>query len=295
MTTDRTIIAYLGPSGTFSEQAAKKMNAVIDSPHYVERETIADVLTAVARQEVDSGVVPLRTADGDVNDTLQQLHKVVTRKEGNGHGPYITGYWVMPIVFYLAGKDGTTLGQVRIIATKQQALDACVDELEQAGITYKGLALASTALGAQYVVTAADGGIAALCSKEAMEGNGLVSLLPGPIRKVTRFISVANTPYTGPQQDETAIMVRLYEDRLGQLHAITGAILPMNMTDLHLMKDRRDSHGVATVFLIRMNADKEAAEQVLDRLNTQLIRKEAQYELNMPPRLTNLGTYPIIS
>ncbi len=49
-------IAYLGPSGTFTQKAAQAMNADVTNPEWVERTKIQYVIDAVAQEYADRGV-----------------------------------------------------------------------------------------------------------------------------------------------------------------------------------------------------------------------------------------------
>lgn len=59
-------ISYLGPNGTFSEQAALKYFGPIND--FYLGETIFDVIGAVGEAKVDKGIVPLEnTIEGTIN------------------------------------------------------------------------------------------------------------------------------------------------------------------------------------------------------------------------------------
>ena len=119
-------IAYLGPAGTYTENAAKVLNPEVESPVWVDRGSIPKVIEAVAGGESDIGVVPLRAADGDVDATLKKLHSVLTHSEAGKEGVrrvYITGYGELPIDFYLASVPGAEIGGIRTIVSKKEAID----------------------------------------------------------------------------------------------------------------------------------------------------------------------------
>ncbi len=288
-------IAYLGPSATFTEKAAKLMNADVTDAEWIEKGSIDEVIESVAQGESERGVVPLRTHYGDVYETLDKMHEVISRSEtGEAKRLYITGYGELPIHFYLASKQGVNLGDIRVIATKQQAIEACKKELKRLLGTYAVQHLASTALGAKMVADSIEKNVATLCSEDALTEYNLVSLLAEPISKVTAFIRVGTAPENMGRTVETAVMIRLYGDKPGQLHSITGAVLPVNMTDIHLMKNKEDSYGVAgAVFIMRLAANYEWAEKVIGSLRAEL-NKES-HSCGIPPsRMDNLGTYPIM-
>ncbi len=289
-------IAYLGPAGTYSETAARAMNPDLANAEYDEKDSLRDVIKAAHLGEVDIGVVPLRTDYEDVLDTLDALHRAVVRRHQMGN-IYITGYGEMPIQFYLAGKPGSSLAVIDEIASKKEAINACIDDLVALipNEDWDYTLTKSTASGAAMVAESQDLGLAALCSADAVAKYGLVQLAQLPA-KTTRFINISKRMYRGTQQDESAIMIRLYQDRPGLLHSITGAVLPANMTDIYLRKNKLDPLGVANVFMIRIQANMREASSIMTCLQSELGGKEAMYgiEPTQAPVVDLLGTYPVM-
>ncbi|MFD2369853.1 prephenate dehydratase [Brevibacillus sp. GCM10020057] len=70
-------LAFLGPRGTFSEEAARSLPIGLPID-YVPYPSIIEVLNAVAKEEVDYGIVPIENSiEGTVNSTLDWLiHEV---------------------------------------------------------------------------------------------------------------------------------------------------------------------------------------------------------------------------
>ena len=293
-----TKIAYLGPSGTYSEKAAKKMNAIAENPEWVTKGTIEDVLYAVSRSEANIGVVPIRTHYGDVGQTIDMLHEAtVLSEKGEGARINVTGYTKMPILFYLAAKNGAELSGIKREETKKEAIDACAKDLAKLIPGYQSDYLESTAGGALKVANSGYE-VATLCTEEAMRANGLESLIPEPIRRETAFVSVADKSYHGfgsSMDWETMVMVRLYHDRPGLLHDMTGAVQPINIRDVHLIKDREDMNGKAgLVFMLRINADPYQAIIATNAINGTFAKEELYVPGVLPPRVTNLGSYAVI-
>ena len=287
--TEQLRIAYLGPSGTYSEQVAQSLNADVKGAEYVPLKSIPRVIETVARGDAEVCVVPLR-ASQDVNDSLVSLYgRIRQAEEGKVNRVYITGYGEAPIQFYLAAKPEARIQDIDTVASKQEAIDHCRSELEDLLEDYGPRYTESTAEGARLVVSSSGSNIATLCSLKALGDNGLVSLLPEPIQKYTAFIRIGAEPYSGTREDETAIMISFYQDRPGQLLSIVSSIYPVNMTDLHLLKNMKDYSGIAKhVFVVRLEADSGQADLV-----TKKMIKE--FPEGNGTKIDVLGTYPIIN
>ena len=100
---DCLIVGYLGPRGTFSQQAALEMHMNLGCQvEYRAFNDIGDVFLAVSNGECDAGVVPIENStEGPVNATLDAL----LREDGIN----ITALMNMPISHMLMG-DGPNPG-----------------------------------------------------------------------------------------------------------------------------------------------------------------------------------------
>ena len=83
-------IAYLGPQGTFSEEALLSEPDLAEC-EVVPTQTIAEAIAAAANGEVDAAFVPLENAiEGSINATLDQLdlrRRSHHRARGRARGP----------------------------------------------------------------------------------------------------------------------------------------------------------------------------------------------------------------
>ena len=105
-------IAYLGPPGTFTEEAVNQYDAdAITHP----MPSISAVAASIIADKADEGVVPIENSrEGSVNDTLDLLI--------HGSGLAINNELVLPVVHSLVGKPGTDLNKVEIIYSHPNAL-----------------------------------------------------------------------------------------------------------------------------------------------------------------------------
>ena len=112
-----TRFVYLGPEGTFAEQAVHALKAArssVVSP----AASVPEALDAVRDGDADAAVVPLENSiGGAVGVTLDEL--------ANGSPLVITREVVIPVEFVLAARAGVELDSVRMIAAHPQAALQC--------------------------------------------------------------------------------------------------------------------------------------------------------------------------
>src|SRR5688500_18921786 len=98
-------IAYLGPPGTFSEEALLTQADLADED-LVDLPTFPDVLAAVEDGAADLGFVAVENAiEGSVNITVDSLvfdHELLIQREV-----------VLPVRQHLLVQPGTTLGEIK--------------------------------------------------------------------------------------------------------------------------------------------------------------------------------------
>ncbi len=114
-------IAYLGPPGTYSEEAA-----VLYDPDAELRSfpSIAAVGLAVSSGITDQGIVPIENSlEGAVNFTLDLL---VSQSD-----LYICQEVVLPIQHFLMAQAGTRPSDLQVIYSHPQSLGQCRDFLER--------------------------------------------------------------------------------------------------------------------------------------------------------------------
>jgi len=129
-------LAYLGPSGTFCEEAATKYigdKAWMLLPY----PSIEAVFAAVQLGEVESGIVPIENScEGAVNLTMDLLAYEYDLK--------ITGELVLPVSQNLMIRPGVKLDEISCILSHPQALAQCRKYLS--GTLSAGNSLLLTAL-----------------------------------------------------------------------------------------------------------------------------------------------------
>ncbi|NJN66579.1 MAG: prephenate dehydratase, partial [Chloroflexaceae bacterium] len=114
-----TTIAYLGPPGTFSEEAARAYAGSKPDTSYLPLTTTAAVVTAIETGAASVGVLPIENLlEGSVTFTLDLLiHEA--------EGLRIAGETVIPIRQYLVTRPGLTLQDITVLYAHPQSLAQC--------------------------------------------------------------------------------------------------------------------------------------------------------------------------
>src|SRR5712664_1593725 len=204
--------AYLGPQGTFTEAALLTLPGAAEAPR-LPFTTVPAALDALRRGEVDTAVVALENSvEGSVPTTLDEL--------ATGVPLQIIGEIQLPVSFALLVRPGTSMSDVKTVASHPHAQPQCRRWLAANVPDAEWKAATSNAEAAQHV---ADGLYdAALAGAFAASRYGL-SVLASEIHDVadavTRFVGLSRPcpppPATGT--DRTTVVAFIGEDHPGAL------------------------------------------------------------------------------
>ena len=192
MTSAGLRLGFLGPFGTFTEQAVKTQPDLAAMQHVLYR-TMPDVLDAVEAGEVDLGFVAIENSiEGMVNLTQDELafsHDLLIQREV-----------VLDIEHCLMAKPGTAMGDVQVVLSIPVATAQCHAFVRNALPAAELRAANSTAEAARIVGEDATGGVAAIAPRIAATMYGL-DILAGDIAdhsgNQTRFVVVARNGEIG--------------------------------------------------------------------------------------------------
>lgn len=159
-----TTVAYLGPAGTYTEEAAKLFFDVGDE--LMPQATVAEALTLVTDGTAAYAVIPQENAlGGPVTDYIDALLGT--------DGVSVVGEVVLPIRQTLMGKPGTDLAQVKRVLSHKQGLAQSAEWLSEHLPDAKREEAASTAAAAQTVAEGSDSTTVAIAAPGAAELYGL--------------------------------------------------------------------------------------------------------------------------
>jgi len=205
--------AFLGPEGTFSHAAARAL-AADSGADLVAYATVTQAVDALRYGHVDGTVVPLENSvEGAVPATLDEL-------AGNGSPLIIAAETFLPVVFELLARPGTSLADVKTIAThphaEAQVRRYLLTELPGATVAMVG----STAGGAQLVSEGEyDAAVAPTVAGELYALDTLAHDIADNTGAVTRFVLLTQ-PAAPPKptgNDRTTLVTYLKEDHAGAL------------------------------------------------------------------------------
>lgn len=207
-------VAYLGPQGTFSEEAA--ILYALNSEH-LPYQSIRDAAMAAQSRETDEAVLPIENSiEGTVNMTLDYLIHDSTLS--------IVGEVVLPIRQCLIVTEGSWREDIETIRSHPQALAQCRLYLE---MNYPNANLIASISTAGAVEEALNEGrnSAAIGNRRAAELFGAKVLEAGiedNPNNMTRFVAMGRNSPPPSGNDKTSICFGFDSDTPGQLYGVLG-------------------------------------------------------------------------
>ncbi|MET8984712.1 prephenate dehydratase [Nonomuraea wenchangensis] len=206
-------LAYLGPEGTFTEEALSLLDPTAER---LPCANVSAALNAARAGEADGAVVPLENSiEGAITTTLDEF--------AWGEPLLITAELLLPVRFSLLARPGTEIPHIKRLYTHPAAITQCrgyiARELPDAVV----VAAPSTAAAAQEVSLPGSPYDAAIAPRIAGEYYGLTELAGGIGDRsdtVTRFVKVNRPGVPLPEptgSDRTTLVVFLADDHPGAL------------------------------------------------------------------------------
>ena len=270
-------IGYLGPPGTFTEEALLSI-ADLPTADFVPMATVPEIITAVESAQLDRGLVPIENSiEGSVNVTLDTLafetHDVTIQREV-----------VRPIRHALLARPGSALGGIAMVVSHPHATAQCrrflAERLPRAEIH----AANSTAEAAQ-MVAATGAAWAAIGTPLAGRLNGLevlVENIEDRPENSSRFVLVGRDGPGPCGADKTSVVCFIEKDRPGSLLAILHEFSDRDINLLKLESRPTKQRLGEYCFFIDMegHADEPPVSHALHSLGTKILEVKL------------LGSYP---
>ena len=230
-------IAYLGPPGTFTEEALDKFIKDISQIKKISYPTVVEVIKSVDRGEADEGVVPIENSiEGSVNITQDILTFESEAK--------IIGEVTIPVKHSLIGRKKIGLENIKKVISHPHATAQCRKFLST-NLREAEIIAANSTAEAVKILKKENNDIAAIGTKIAAKIYKL-EIIESDIEdnkdNKTRFVFIGNRiqPKTG--EDKTSIVCFLKEDRPGSLYNILKEFAQrnINLTRLESRPAKKD-------------------------------------------------------
>jgi prephenate dehydratase len=267
-------VGYLGPEGSFSHEAASKLENV----EAVACGSIPEVLARVADASLDQGLVPLENAiEGTVSATIDGLvfdHELVIERE-----------IVLPIHLHLLAKKGLSPNSVTKVLSYVHALEQCRSYVETLALATTEQTT-STSQAARDVASSSEpwAAVGSLVAAKLFGLEAIASDIEDHRGNATRFVLVGREAIASPTgHDRTSIVCFQDADRPGSLYAILGrfAARDINLTKL---ESRPTKQGLGDYCFVMEFEGHVADDLVADCL------ADLQAHLT---RVKFLGSYPV--
>jgi prephenate dehydratase len=248
-------LAFLGPYGTFTEQALRTQPDLADT-ELVPMRTFGQILDSVADGSVERGFVAIENAlEGTVNATLDSLafdnHLLIQREV------------LLDIEMNLMALPGTEMADIKVVASHPVANGQCREFLAKEMGHAEIRVATSTAEAAQMV--AENPGQAALCNTLAGELYGLATVSTNVADRVnnqTRFVLVGRTGVPAASgDDKTTLAIFQRQNKPGSLLAILQQFASRNINLTKLTS--RPAKTVMGQYCFLIDAEGHIGDRVL--------------------------------
>ncbi|MDR7071758.1 prephenate dehydratase [Fictibacillus barbaricus] len=216
-------VAYLGPQGSFSEEAAFRYFTT-ELIEWVMCDSILEVIEAVGEGKAEKGIVPIENSiEGTINITADGLLT---------HDLFVEAEIIFPVSLHLLSLAGADIHEIREVWSIYPALAQCRDFIRQSQLKTKQFD--STSSAAQAVKNQERKDVAAIASKGAADLFHLQiakSNIQDNSNNHTRFVVISkeNTKQNG---NKTMLLITPCQDHSGVLSSILNVFsaLSINLT-----------------------------------------------------------------
>lgn len=275
-------IGYLGPEGSFTEEAlhlllANKPELKDPTPELIPFRTIPHVLSACDKLEIDLAFVPLENStEGQVSATMDTL--------GQSEQLFITNEFIHPITQCLLARKPISLSKIEQVYSHEQSLGQCRDFLERCLPHAEQITCLSNSEAARKV-SALSPNCAAVGPRRAASVYQLHILQEGiqdTLLNATRFVLVGHAcAEMSGGEDKTSLLV-MAADKPGSLYRVLGEF---NQRQINLCRiESRPSKRKLGEYIFFIDVDGYVFSSPIQDVLWAL--KEA----NIPVKL--LGSYP---
>lgn len=271
-------LAYLGPRGTFCEEAARKYTGE-EARELLPRPTIEAVFSAVHLGEAENGIVPIENScEGAVNQTLDLLAYEYDLK--------ISGEIILAVKQNLLARPGVKLEEISRILSHPQALAQCRRYLSDNFQQVEFIDVSSTAEAARQVANSPQPW-AAIGNVGAAQEYGLEIVemdIQDGISNETRFIIISREYNSATANTKTSLLLFL----LNKPGALFKALEQFYSYDINLTKiESRPARTVIGDYMFFIDIEGHSEEP--------RVIKALQGLAPLVREIKLLGSYPLMA
>lgn len=254
-------IAYLGPPGSYSEEAAR-----LYAPHdqHLPVASMPAVVEAVERGQADCGILPIENVlEGGVTTTLDLLiHETELR---------ISGETVVAIRQCLVARHAMDMSQIDVLYGHPQSLGQCRKFIERylPGVVTVAALSNSAAPTEALADSRAAAAISTLRAAELLQATVLARDIQDRQDNVTRFIALGRDDHAPTGDDKTSFCFGFdREDRPGSLVSALQELAAENLNMIKLESRPTKELLGRYIFLVDLNGHREdaAVARALERI-----------------------------
>jgi prephenate dehydratase len=269
-------IAYLGPGGTFCEEAARQYRGKNDWL-LLPLHSIREVFAAVAAGKATRGIVPIENSyEGAVNQTLDLLT--------GDHDLKIAGEIIIPVRQNLLVHPRSSGQKIDCILSHGQALAQCQEYLHKNYPDAPVREVHSTAEAARMVATCGEtwAAIATLTAAETYGLKVLAADIQDQSNNCTRFVVLSRKEAVCEGGGKTSLLIYVV-DRPGALYEV---LREFNLRKINLCKiESRPARTRIGEYLFFIDIEGNRQEEHVSQTLTALRKVAAEVRV--------LGSYPI--
>jgi prephenate dehydratase len=272
-------IAYLGPVGTFSEEAAVLYaeREQVKDPAYVPFPSFFAVGQAVLDRQADVGILPIENSlEGQVssaNDILIEESHLFGCAEV-----------VLPIRIHLIGKDDTKTEQATRIYSHSQPFGQCAKFIHKYFPRVQQITSTSTSQAVADMLASPEPALA-LSNERASTRYGATILrrdVQDNSTNETRFLAIGLTDHLPTDNDKTSICFTLQFDKPSILYL---ALQPFALADINLTRiESRPTKEKLGKYVFLLDLKGHCNDQKISRALEQLQRMTHTFRI--------IGSYP---
>ncbi|URN93763.1 MAG: prephenate dehydratase [Candidatus Pristimantibacillus lignocellulolyticus] len=271
-------VAYLGPNGTFSEEAAKQY-FIEDEVEFFLLNTIPDVIEAVGDSTVDKAIVPLEnTIEGTINMTIDSII--------NYTNVFIEGELILPVSLHLLTNKDINRNDIKEVWSISPILTQCRAYLRNLNV--KSLQYDSSAAAAFSLKNSDRDDVAVIGSKSLAKLLNLTIIdhnIQDNLDNETRFVIISNECPINPFAAKTLFVVTPDQDQPGVLSAILNIFSALSI-NLSWIESRPTTKKIG-VYRFFLESNNNCSELLINKAITILdtlghdVRIIGRYDTNL--------------